>query len=367
MSAGLPLSYRRPLFWLAVGAAILAFFWLLSPVLFPFLAGLAIAYLLDPVVDRVERAGLSRAWSTSLVTAAFFIILAVSVVLLAPVLYEQLVGLAAKLSDSANRLFRLFRPYIETLLEQRGGGEGGGSSGVSIATEALGWATGLIARLWTGGLAVFNVLSLVFITPVVAFYLLRDWDRIVATIELWLPRDHAAVIRQLLGEIDERMSGFLRGQALVCLMLGVFYAAGLSLLGLSYGLIIGLITGLLSFIPYIGMIAGAGIGLAVALFQYESWLMIGAVAGVFLLGQVIEGNFVSPVLVGDRVGLHPVWIMLAILAGGALFGFIGVLVAVPAAAAMAVLLKFGIGRYLQSDLYRGRADPAPALRESDEP
>ncbi|HEX2117263.1 MAG TPA: AI-2E family transporter [Alphaproteobacteria bacterium] len=349
---------RRVLLWSIIALLIFATIWLLSPVLFPFLVGLAIAYLLDPLVDRVERWGIGRTVATSLVMAAFFIVLAVAVVLLAPVLYDQLRGLSIRVVRAAEDLMELLRPYIETYLQTSAPDAAGGES-IGMATQALRWAGGFAGQVISGGLAVFNLLSLLFITPVVAFYLMRDWDRIVATMDLWLPRDQAPVIRKLLQEIDCRMAGFLRGQALVCLLLGVFYAIGLTLVGLQYGLIIGLLTGLVSFVPYIGMLLGAGIGLTVAFFQFDSWLMVAVVLGVFIAGQFIEGNFVSPILVGDRVGLHPVWLMLAVLAGGALLGFVGVLIAVPAAAAIAVLLRYALERYMESPLYRGPATAAP--------
>lgn len=344
---------RRLLLWGAIGLAVLVSVWLLSPVLFPFLVGLAIAYLLDPLVDRVERWGLGRATATSIIMAAFFVVLAVAVLLLAPVLYDQLQGLSRRALEGAEDLQEMLRPYVQKYLQSPEAPDAGGQDGLGIAAQALRWLGGFAGQLITGGLAIFNILSLVFITPVVAFYLMRDWDRIVATMDLWLPRDHAPVIRKLMHEIDGRLAGFLRGQALVCVLLGVFYAVGLTLVGLHYGLIIGLATGIVSFVPYIGMLLGAGIGLAVAFFQYESWLGIGLVLAIFLAGQFLEGNFVSPILVGDRVGLHPVWLMLAVLAGGALLGFVGVLIAVPAAAAIAVLLRYAIERYLESPLYRG--------------
>ena len=357
---------RRLLLWSGIGLLVFVAIWLLSAVLFPFLVGLAIAYLLDPVVDRVERWGVGRTLATSLVMAAFFVVLAVVVVLLTPVLYEQLRGLSLRVASGAEDLQNLLRPYIEQYLQApTGESSGGGEKSLGIATQALRWAGGFAGQVITGGLAVFNILSLIFITPVVAFYLMRDWDRIVATVDLWLPRDHAPTIRKLLQEIDGRMSGFLRGQALVCLLLGILYAIGLTVVGLHYGLIIGLLTGLVSFVPYIGMLLGAGIGLGVAFFQFDSWLMVAAVAGVFIAGQVIEGNFVSPILVGDRVGLHPVWLMLAVLAGGALLGFVGVLIAVPAAAAIAVLLRYTLDRYLESPLYRGPAVAAPPPEKGD--
>lgn len=345
---------RRALMWTAILGGLLFALWWLSPVLFPFLAGLVIAYILDPAVDRAERWNMSRTVATTVVMALFFIAVALFLLLLAPLLYDQLRGLSRKLTNAAEDLYDLVRPYIDQYLAREAAREGGETSpGVDLAGQALGWLGGLLGGLWSGGIALFNVLSLIFVTPIVVFYLLRDWDRIVATVDLWLPRDHAPVIRAQLQEIDRRMSGFLRGQALVCVLLGVFYAVGLTLTGLSYGLIIGLVTGLVSFIPYFGMLIGAGIGLLVAFFQFENWWMTAAVAGVFMLGQILEGNFVSPILVGDRVGLHPVWVMLALLAGGALFGFIGLLVAVPAAAAIGVVLEYALERYLKSPLYRG--------------
>jgi predicted PurR-regulated permease PerM len=358
---------RRLILWGVIAAAILAAIWLLSPVLLPFLVGLAIAYILDPAVDRVERWGLGRTAATSLVMAAFFFVLLAVILLLSPVLYSQLQGLSNKVVQGIEELQALVRPYLDEYLNRSpAGNDGKSTEGFNIAAQMLQWAGGIAGQVVSGGLALFNILSLIFITPVVAFYLMRDWDRIVATVDLWLPRDHAPLIRKLLQEIDSRMSGFLRGQALVCVLLGVFYAVGLTVLGLNYGLIIGLVTGLVSFVPYIGMLLGAGVGLGVAFFQYDSWWMVVAVGGVFMAGQIIEGNFVSPILVGDRVGLHPVWLMLAVLAGGALFGFVGILIAVPAAAAIAVLLRFGLERYLESPLYRGPATAAPQIADKDD-
>lgn len=358
---------RRIALWGFIGLVIFVAIWLLSPVLLPFLVGLAIAYILDPVVDRIERWGLGRTWATSLVIMVFFVTLIAVILLFVPVLYGQVHGLSIKIIQGAEELQTLLRPYIDRFFEQSPTvAEGKGAEGLGIAAQVLRWAGGFAGQLVSGGIAVFNILSLVFITPVVAFYLLRDWDRIVATVDLWLPRDHAPVIRRLLNEIDGRMAGFLRGQALVCLLLGIFYAIGLTLVGLNYGLIIGLLTGLASFIPYIGMLLGAAIGLGVAFFQFDSWWMVLVVGAVFMAGQIFEGNFMSPILVGDRVGLHPVWLMLAVLAGGALFGFVGVLIAVPGGAAIAVLLRYAIERYLESPLYRGPGNKGGKISKKDD-
>jgi predicted PurR-regulated permease PerM len=205
----------------------------------------------------------------------------------------------------------------------------------------------------TGSLVVVNILSLLFITPIVTFYMLRDWDVMVSKVNAWLPRQHAETIRIQLREIDRTLAGFVRGQATVCLALGTFYGVGLTAVGLDLGLIIGLGSGLVSFIPYLGTLSGFVIGVALAFAQAQDWHLPAMVAGVFIVGQVLEGNFLTPKLVGDKVGLHPVWVMFALLAGATLFGFVGVLLAVPVSAVIGVLVRFGLSRYLVSPLYKG--------------
>jgi predicted PurR-regulated permease PerM len=203
-------------------------------------------------------------------------------------------------------------------------------------------------------MSLVNALVLILVVPVVTFYLLMDWDRMVARIDELLPRDHAPVIRRLASEIDATLAGFLRGQGTVCLILGTFYAAGLMLAGLQFGLVVGLVAGLISFIPYVGTVVGGATAIGLALFQFwGDWHLVGIVAAIFAAGQVMEGNFLTPKLVGGSVGLHPVWLIFALSAFGALFGFVGLLVAVPVAAMLGVLTRFGIAQYRQSLLYRG--------------
>jgi predicted PurR-regulated permease PerM len=235
-----------------------------------------------------------------------------------------------------------------------------GSAGVDaartgdLAGKAAGWLAGLAGSFWSGGLAVVNMISLLIVTPIIAFYLLTDWDRIVATVDGWLPRPHLETLRRLAREIDDAMAGFIRGQGTVCIFLGLFYAMGLSFAGLSFGLLIGFTAGLLSFIPYAGSFIGGVAAIGVALVQFwPEWPNVAIVAAVFFAGQFIEGNFLSPKLVGTRVGLHPVWLMFALFAFGYLFGFVGLLLAVPLAAAAGVLVRFGISQYLASPLYLG--------------
>ena len=224
----------------------------------------------------------------------------------------------------------------------------------------MGLLTGLFAQLWNSGKAIVDVISLLIVTPVVAFYMLLDWDRMVAKVDRWTPRDYVASVRQIAREIDQAVAGFIRGQGSLCLILGIFYAVGLSLVGLNFGLLIGLFAGMISFIPYVGSLVGLVLAVGVAIVQFwPDYIWVGVVLAVFFTGQFIEGNILQPKLVGESVGLHPVWLMFALFAFGALFGFVGLLVAVPAAAAVGVLVRFALSRYLDSDLYYGRERPMP--------
>ena len=204
----------------------------------------------------------------------------------------------------------------------------------------------------SSGVAFINIISLILITPIVAFYLLRDWDKVVAHIDALLPRKRAETIRQQLVIIDNTLAGFVRGQLNVCILLGIYYAIFLTILGLNFGFVIGLATGFLVIFPYVGLLVGMAAGITVAFFQFGEMSQVLMVLGVFISGQVIEGNFVTPKLVGDKVGLHPVWIIFAMLAGGALFGFVGVLLAVPMAAVIGVLIRFGLGEYQKSSYFQ---------------
>jgi predicted PurR-regulated permease PerM len=346
---------RRALFWIG-GLVLFAFLvHVLSAVLLPFVAGLAIAYLLDPVADRLEKWGAPRWLAATLIVGAFFAVVGVALVLLYPPLQAQVVGLAALLPGLIERLQAWAAPIIEHLkadlppdaVEQLKAAAG------AYAGTAVKWATGLVAGLWRGGVAVFSVLSLLIITPVVAFYMLRDWNLIVGRLDSYLPREAAPVIREQVKAIDRTIAGFLRGQASVCLVLAVWYAVGLTVVGLKFGLLVGLGAGLISFIPYVGATTGLLVGVGVALAQFGLAPTVLAVVAVFLVGQALESYVLTPRLVGERIGLHPVWIIFALLAGGALFGFTGILLAVPAAAVIGVLVRFGLGRYLASPLFKG--------------
>jgi predicted PurR-regulated permease PerM len=222
------------------------------------------------------------------------------------------------------------------------------------AGQVLALAGGFAGKLAQGGVALINLFGLLFLTPVVTFYLLRDWPKVLAAIDRTLPLDHAVTIRALARDSNAAVAGYLRGQALVCLCLGTIYAVGLTVVGLQFGIVIGLIAGLISFIPFVGTLVGAVLSIGMALARFPpDWMGVVKVAVVFVLGNLLEGNLLSPKLVGDRVGLHPVWIMFALLAGGSLLGFTGVLIAVPVAAVVGVVARHLIKRYRDSTFYRG--------------
>ena len=334
----------------------------LSSVLLPFAAGLVLAYLLDPLADRIQRLGIGRLAATILILVVFILSFVLVLILVVPFAAKQLDAFAGVLPQTVSRLQSIVTERFGGVIQYFGGESvltDLQSSLGDILGQASSWVGTLLKSVWSGGQAVVGLVSLLVVTPVVAFYLLVDWDRMVETVDGWTPPRHRAVVRALAREIDRAISGFIRGQALVCLILGTFYAVGLFLVGLNFGVLIGMIAGVLTIIPYVGTLTGFILGVGVALVQFwPDWVSLAMVIGVFVVGQFFEGNFISPKLVGDSVGLHPVWLMFSLLAFGALFGFLGLLLAVPAAAAIGVLVRFGIGRYLQSRYYHG-GDPAP--------
>ncbi len=348
----------RTWFWIALLGGLIGLLWLLSPILLPFVAGAAIAYLLDPLVDWMERKRIGRTWGTVLALVLFFLAGLLVLLLFVPILQKQVVDLVQRVPALVTQLRDRFDGLVAELdlaariapsdvqaLRDAASGQ---------VSRVVSYLAQLLSNLLVGGIALVNMLSLIFITPVVAFYLLRDWDRMMGMIDGWLPLTQADTIRAQGREIDLILSGFARGQALLCLSLGSIYAIGLTLIGLDFGLIVGLLAGILSFIPYVGTAVGAVTSLGLAFAQFDSAMPIILVGLVFLVGQVLEGYVLQPWLVGDRVKLHPLWIIFALLAGATLFGFLGVLIAVPVMAVIGVLCRFAIGRYLSSSLF----DPA---------
>lgn len=353
---------QRLRFWLTCAIVFIVLLWVLRGVLLPFVAGMAVAYFLDPLADRLEEKGLSRTLATTAITLCFFAILILALMVLVPVIEQQALTFIERVPRYVRSLSERAGPLLEELRHRLSADQIDKIQGAigSYAGTAVGWLAGLVRDLLKGGIAVVSLLSLVFITPVVTFYLLRDWDRIVATIDGWLPRPHATTIRAEMRKIDRTLAGFVRGQATVCMTLAAFYGLGLTLVGLDLGLLIGAATGLGAFIPYVGMLVGLVVSLSLAIAQGAGWTLLAGVGGVFLVGNLIEGYALTPKLVGDRVGLHPVWIIFSLLAGGALFGFVGILLSVPAAAVIGVVTRFVLQRYLASSLYHGgEASPDP--------
>ncbi len=349
---------RQAMIWTGVVFAIAIFLWLLSGILLPFVAGLALAYFLDPLADRLEERGMSRLSAVSIISVVSLFLFVALAVLLFPLLYQQAISFIEIVPDlvrgGRKLLIELSDGKLASVLGQSA--EMKKAVGDAAAGGGLSWVMSFLPQIGSQGLALIGLVSLIFVTPVVTFYLLLDWDNMVERIDQLLPHDHAETIRGLAGDINEVLSGFIRGQGMVCLFLGVFYAMGLTLVGLRFGLVIGIVTGILSFVPYLGTITGFVSSFAVACFQFwPDYTMIGLVVGIFIAGQFIEGNFLQPKLVGKKVRLHPVWVMFAILAFGTLFGFAGALLALPVAAAIGVLARFAIGRYEKSKLRLGQA------------
>lgn len=355
---------RQFLFWLFVAAVVIFLLWQLSGMLLPFVLGMALAYVSDPIADRLEHLFFPR-WLASLLVLGLIVGLGILVlVLVIPVIANQGMQLAEQTPHYLDLLRHRFLPQLTRFVAKVGGPHD--AADVQKAASAYvgsvsSWLFGMLSHLWSSGLAIANVIYVMVLTPLVAFYFLRDWDRMVAKLDSWSPLRHRGDIRGLAREIDDILAGFIRGQATVCLIVGLYYAVALSLAGLEYGAIIGTVAGILSFIPYLGAIAGLIASVTVAFIQFDDHLRVAIVAGVYILGHMIEGNLITPMLVGNRVKLHPVWIIFALMAGGALFGFTGVLLAVPVAAVVGVLVRFTLRQYLDSNFYDNRAETLPLV------
>ncbi len=367
MSDSFALKAKRQItFWLIAFAAFIGFIWLFSDILLPFIAGMALAYFLDPVADRLEVMGVSRLFATTFILAVFLVVFVLTLMVVVPILANQVAGFLDRLPDLVSRLQAMIASTESTWLRDLIGIEGKSlqDNVNGLMKEGAGWLATVIQQIWSSGKSLINVISLLVITPVVAFYLLFDWDHMVSRVDGLLPREHRKTIREICADIDRAVAGFVRGQGTVCIILGLFYAISLTILGLNFGLLIGLFAGLISFIPFVGSIVGFVLSVGVALVQFwPDWIPIVIVAVVFGLGQFLEGNILQPKLVGERVGLHPVWLMFALFAFGSLFGFTGMLIAVPAAAAIGVVIRFGLGQYVKSELYSGKPAPRKTVKK----
>ncbi|MFZ1727817.1 MAG: AI-2E family transporter [Albidovulum sp.] len=338
-------------YWGIAAALFFAALWGLGNVILPFLVGGAIAYFMDPVADRLERMGLSRTAATSVISIMALLVFVLLALLIVPMLLRQL----GQLVNAAPTIFGQLQTFLATNFPMVMDGQGVvHDTLIAIGKTIQSRGGELAGGLLTSALSVINAVVFIVVVPVVAFYLLLDWDNMVARVDGMLPRDHQAAVRHLAREIDRVLAGFVRGQVSVCLILGTFYSVSLMAAGLDFGLIVGAIAGLITFIPYVGALIGGALAIGLAIFQFwGDWFSIAIVAGIFAVGQFLEGNIITPRLVGKSVGLHPVWLLFALSAFGTLFGFVGMLVAVPVAAALGVIARFAVAQYLDSRLYQG--------------
>ncbi|GAA0257742.1 AI-2E family transporter [Rhodanobacter caeni] len=351
---------------LAITAIIAWLVWLLAPVLMPFAVAAMLAYLGDPLADRLERLGLKRMWAATVVFVVLLLVVCGVLLLLIPLIARQVENLIENLPRYGDWAQHVAWPWLrdrlhldpdtfdsDRLLEA-----------IKAHIGSIGTVTAtVLGRVSRSGIGIAMWLTNLVLIPVVAFYLLRDWDRLVATIDRMLPRSIQPTIAYLARESDSILGAFVRGQLLVMLALGVFYGAGLGLVGLTVGPLIGMVAGLLSFVPYLGFIIGFVAAIVAVLVQYGDWMHVLLVCGVFVLGQLLEGYVLVPKLVGDKIGLHPVAVIFAVLAGGYLFGFLGVLLALPAASVIMVLLRYLLERYRMSELYNEAGPDDPVVAE----
>ena len=346
------LTVREQLRYWGIAAVVFAVtLWFLGDVLLPFLVGAAIAYCLDPIADRLEELGCSRQLATGIITVVALMIFVLLALLVIPTLIRQ----TGQLINVAPDLLRDLQTFLSFRFPSLMAEDGVVRETLTTIGDTIKERGGeLVQTALTSAASLINILLLFVIVPVVAVYLLVDWDNMVERIDEMLPREHAPTIRALASDIDDTMSAFVRGMGTVCLILGVYYAAALMLVGLQFGLVVGVIAGILTFIPYVGAIVGGVLAIGLAMFQFwGDWIWIIAVWAIFQSGQFIEGNFLTPKLVGDSVGLHPVWLLLGMSVFGTLFGFVGLLVAVPIAAALGVIARFLVKKYKHSRLYTG--------------
>ncbi len=330
--------------------------WLVNDALAPFILGAAFAYLLDPVADKLESWGMGRTWATVLISVIAMIVMILALVLVVPLIFRQVASLIETSPQFVASLLEFLTNKFPTLLEEDSSVRQALSSFEdTLRSKGIAVANTILAS----SLAAVSSVLTIFVSLVVAFYLLLDWDRMIAVVDSWMPRQHVVVIREIAHEIDTVLAGFVRGQMTVGAILGVFYAIALALVGLQFGVVVGLLAGALTFIPYVGSTVGGTVSIGLAVYQFwDDPIWIAVVAAIFIAGQIVEGNYLTPKLVGSSVGLHPVWLMFALYAFGSLIGFTGLLIAVPAAACIGVLGRFGIKNYHASNLYLGPEEDA---------
>ena len=344
------MTAARPyVFWIGTLAAIALMVVLLRDILLPFVAGIALAYLLDPLVERIERVGVNRTVAALGIFGIFIIGVGGVLMLVTPLLGTEIADFIEKVPQYIGKLQAFAdnpgRPWLRKIIGE-GLSEAEQSAG-QLTSVAADWIPTFLRSLWSDSRAVMSIFSLLVVTPIVTIYLLIDWKRLIAAIDGLIPAAQHDTVLALSRELNDTISGFLRGQGTICLVLAFYYALALWLIGLNHGILIGIAAGLISFIPYLGSLTGLVLSLCVVVLQFwPSWTMIPVVLGIFLVGQAIADYVLSPYLIASRVQLNPVWIMFAIAAFGYLFGFVGLLIAVPLAAAIGVVIRFAMRQHL---------------------
>lgn len=340
-------------FWLLAILGFCGVLWLLSGVLTPFILGLAIAYFLNPVVSAMCKIGAPRWLGALVVLLAFISIVTITTLLVSPLVQSQVVELVGSLPAYVEKIEQDLWPRIKDILEHVPATDVTKLQDTfsKYTNDIVSFIGKFLGQVVSGSMALLDILALILLTPVIAFYLMRDWQVMLAKVNSYLPVRHAPVIHRELKNIDNMIAGFIRGQALVSVFFAIFYSIALSLAGLKYGIVIGLISGFLSFIPIVGTLMGIIASMTMAFIQFDTFGQIAVIAGIFAVAQIIDGYYLSPKLVGDRVGLHPVWIIFAVLAGSKLFGLVGVIIAVPLAGTIAILLRLGLRQYRRSKYY----------------
>lgn len=353
-SLGRKTSKMKKIPWeILLGVAIfMVFSYFFSGILFPFMAAFILAYVLNPGVERLESLGCPRV--VLALISVLILLLAIGGLLfgVVPFLKDQLIYLVKNFPSYTHRIYQILMPHFEKFSQWEGGVDFQSKLSTYVG-DIVSWGIKIILNILTGSFVLANILSLVVITPILVFYLLRDWKILLKHIEHNLPRSYRQTVLSLARDMNRALGGYVRGQSLVCLCLAIVYGAGLSLVGLEHGIIIGGISGVLAFVPYIGFIISFTVALGIALAQFSQLQSVGMVIGVYALGQILEATIFTPKLVGDRIGVHPVWIIFTLLAGGSVFGFFGVLFALPMAAIVAVGVRAVMGYYRKSAYYNG--------------
>ncbi|MBU6234674.1 MAG: AI-2E family transporter [Alphaproteobacteria bacterium] len=340
------------IFWIVVVALLGSFLWLFQGILTPFVLGMVIAYLLNPLVKKLQQYGWPRWAAVLTLLTSFLLVMGLGIGLLVPVLMRE----AAQLAQDIPAWLNASQQWATATAAKLGISNPTDTAAVvqNIQDQAgniLKASRNILTGVVAGGAAILSFFSFLFLMPIVAFYMMLDWPKLVARFNDLLPRGKAPTVNTLMGQADQTLAGFIRGQLTVCMLLGLFYGIGLSLIGLKFGFVIGLLAGILSIMPYVGSGFGLLAAVGVAWFTTGDPVMVLSALLVFAIGQFIEGNFLTPKLVGENIGLHPLWVIFALMAGGSLLGFTGLLIAVPVAAVIGVLVRFAIAEYKKSHYY----------------